>query len=66
MFDKLSWTQIADRYPSRWVLVTDIDLIDGLARVVSVHDSQADASSEIDDAFDAHKELGCVWTGAPI
>lgn len=67
--DRLTWDEIAKRFPDEWVVLVDTDWANdrdfefGTALVVAHHKRRKDASPDVKAAFRHHDEVGCFWTG---
>ena len=68
---RLTWMQIRERYPDRWVVLVDtawaneddLEIDNAIATVVCHFESRSEASPHIKAAFERHQEVGSFWTG---
>jgi hypothetical protein len=67
--ERLTWEQIRERYPDRWVVLVDHDWQEddlaryNTARVLAYGSSRAEAVARARPALDAHRCYGCRYTG---
>jgi hypothetical protein len=67
--ERLSWSEICERYPDEWVVVTNIDrdndtdLEFRAASVLGHFKRRKEASPRIKGALADHDDVGCYWTG---
>jgi hypothetical protein len=66
---RLTWTEICDRYPDRWVVVADTDWVNETdfefrsAEVIACHRRRKDASPDVKAVLARGRPVGCFWTG---
>jgi hypothetical protein len=69
MSERLTWPQIRERYPDRWVVLVEHDWDEQLltvyntTRVLACGASRADAIANAGPALDAYDGYGCRYTG---
>lgn len=69
MSERLTWPQIRERYPDRWVVLVEHDwdehyrTIYNTARVLACGASRAEATAHARPALDAYDGYGCRYTG---
>ena len=67
--ERLTWTQIRERYPDRWVVMVDHDwqahevTAYNTARVLASGSSRAEAMEHARPALDSYSCYGCRYTG---
>lgn len=67
--ERLTWREICDRYPARWVVVADVDWVNDTdfdfrsAEVIACHLSRRDASPNVKATLAQGRPVGCFWTG---
>ena len=68
-FERLTWTEMCQRYPDEWVVMAEIegdndtDLDFGSALVLGHYKGRKEASPHIKAAFERHEDVSCFWTG---
>lgn len=69
VLERLTWTQICDRYPDEWVVLVDTQWVNDTdfefvtATVLGHFKSRKQASPCIKAAFQRYEEVGSYWTG---
>ncbi len=67
--ERLTWTEICQRFPDEWVVVADADWVNdrdfefATAVVLGHRRHRKDASGDVKLARPLHTEVGCFWTG---
>lgn len=67
--ERLTWDQICDRFPDRWVVFAEVDRANhgdlefGSVLVLGHYKRRKEASPHIKAAFEHYSEIGCFWTG---
>ncbi|HET7503008.1 MAG TPA: hypothetical protein VFK02_18435 [Kofleriaceae bacterium] len=67
--ERLTWPQIRERYPDRWVVLVEHDWHEqdlsryNTARVLACGDSRAEALALAEPALNAYQSHGCRYTG---
>jgi hypothetical protein len=67
--ERLTWKQIREHYPQRWVVLIDHERLAHdmagfkTARILAVGDSRAEATERARPALDSIREWGCHFTG---
>jgi hypothetical protein len=68
-FDRLTWSEICDRFPDRWVVLADADWVNDTdfafrsAEVIASHHRRSDASPDVKAVLARGRRVGCFWTG---
>lgn len=64
---RLTWSQMCELFPERWVVVADAVRANETelrsAVVLGHFKRRKDASPRIQTASDGYSEIGCYWTG---
>jgi hypothetical protein len=70
--ERLTWSEICQRYPDEWVVLVetewlnDTDFEFGTALVLAHHRTRKAVSPSVKAAFQHHAEVGKFWTGEII
>jgi hypothetical protein len=67
--ERLTWVEICERYPDRWVVLDKIDWVNDTdfefagADVLATFDTRKAASPTIKSLIASRRRVGCFWTG---